>query len=663
MAMGDGGIDPPQAPQAPAPPSPSAPGVATLYGSADPKVLVRQVLAHLQKKVAVDLSDMPNDYLASMEAALVDSLTRDELAAFGLEIRRILRFQRASNLGLVQGSGGQSFTIADAGKETDSLSIKRLVDKIDKTAVTVEARKAVKTSWARSGEAYTLELSGAKGCSWIQFMWRQITLKRGSATTSLQLRVDHGDKPFLLTSNAKTPRWSTDALHWSMPFYEKDTTLIRSSTMLRLSDAPSAMADDVAALVTGADPPSEVKSLFRAATYLVRGREVFCVARIEMDWLIENKSKKAVAKLLRQEVKLSTATELAAAHRAALARQYPQSDYFPGPPIEPPVPDDPFEPVSAKDPLLSSWPAGQAPIDNAVREKRYQAAAQIARAQLIEDVPNRNPPLIAPGRTTRGLNFDTSLKAQGQTGFIDAASKYHNPDIPLSRADALPRIAILLGKSAFEWTTSSPTPVTTERAKDYTIATVRHEMQHARHAKLAIGWLLRWRDQLTKQSFEKWLDSEHPKWMSDVDYHLVRVALAKGTAPTEIFAWLEGFLTAVPFLPPTPKLSDVPGEKNNWPAAISELDGALKEYNMLNMLTLQRTFGALMTRRVVDYACTGLSKPERDVLAAWLKALIDPKALSPATPDDEKIVANLRAEAGKSVSLLSDMRKGVLACK
>ena len=102
-----------------------------------------------------------------------------------------------------------------------------------------------------------------------------------------------------------------------------------------------------------------------------------------------------------------------------------------------------------------------------------------------------------------GLNYSTKLSVEGETGYIDAKGDYHNPDFPVTRDGPLPGAAIILGSGAFSWgNKSSPRP------KAFALATMRHEMMHGIQEQLAIGWLLKWRDEFTGRSFSNWLTEE-----------------------------------------------------------------------------------------------------------------------------------------------------------
>ena len=40
------------------------------------------------------------------------------------------------------------------------------------------------------------------------------------------------------------------------------------------------------------------------------------------------------------------------------------------------------------------------------------------------------------------------------------------------------------------------------------LATLRHEMEHARHLELALAWLVKWRDERTAKPFATWMQSQ-----------------------------------------------------------------------------------------------------------------------------------------------------------
>jgi hypothetical protein len=241
-----------------------------------------------------------------------------------------------------------------------------------------------------------------------------------------------------------------------------------------------------------------------------------------------------------------------------------------------------------------------------------------------------------------GLNYDAGLSAQGETGFVDPKGAYHNPVMPADRDPERPQVVMTLSNSAFQFGKA------VLREKAYSVATLRHEMRHATSAELAIGWLLRWRDDFADLLFDQWLASE--KTLSGPDRALVFSYIDKSSiAPTELLAWTEGFVTALPFLPASPTL-DLLKDKDRWPAAVSELEGAGKLYD------LQRSdpVGKAALARIHRVVCSVLTPDQRTTMIKWLKALLDPKSLGP-TDADKKTVTLISTGVGSQTAWLKDV--------
>ncbi len=223
---------------------------------------------------------------------------------------------------------------------------------------------------------------------------------------------------------------------------------------------------------------------------------------------------------------------------------------------------------------------------------------------------------------------------QGQTGFVDPKGGYHNPVMPNDRYAERPKVVMTLSSSAFEW---GKGPILREKA--YSVATLRHEIMHATHAELAIGWLLRWRDDFTDLSFDQWLASE--KALSGPDRALVLSYVDNGIAlyPTELLAWTEGFVTALPFLPAAPSLALLK-DKDRWPAAVSELEGAGKFYDSQR----SNPVGKAALARIHTAVCRFLTPGQRTAMIKWLKALLDPKSMGPTDADKDTLTAAIWTE-------------------
>src|SRR5262249_28752899 len=123
--------------------------------------------------------------------------------------------------------------------------------------------------------------------------------------------------------------------------------------------------------------PDTVVVHFYASTYLIEGMDVHYRADIHLRWAFTSKETPPA------EVVFSTwapAHELESAHRTCLALQYPDFDYLPGPSISVPQLMDEFDLV--RDLKPTGWSSSMK--DNL---DRYKEIAVLARAELIDDVP------------------------------------------------------------------------------------------------------------------------------------------------------------------------------------------------------------------------------------------------------------------------------------
>jgi hypothetical protein len=644
-------ISPPQAPQPPAAPVLPSPPIP---GTSDPRAIVRRLVTMMKGDKSADVLSSVTNLASSqqtkeLEEALIDELTQDELTKYGYELRRVIRFVLAKDAGIITGKNGTPFTVS-AGQE----QVTRLVDGVVKLNTAVK----LTTGYARdSREAYTISFEGpADNMHWLQFIWRQMTAvyppsAAGSKSreVKIKMRQNHAGRAYLLTTDENRPRWTTDGAIKDRPFYEEGTTVKRTSNKLMLADDPSRGEGQVAPLFNSAIPPDKCISTFHAATYLIKDIKVLYRADVELHWTIRKQKVGPAGWIAYGRV----ANQFDAAHRAALALQFPAFDYLPGPLIEAPVPRDEFDPVSLVDPLITGWAPGRTPL------QRYETAAAIGKANLIEDVED-DPLKINQGNPKQGLNYLPTLGNPGQTGYIDEKAKFHNPDLPAERFAARPKVAIILGDQAFIWGTAPPGgKAPNEREKAYSIATMRHEMAHAAHNMMAIGWLLKWRDELTKTKFQDWLSGEKKaKRITEVDFELVSTGLPPNTlGPTEALAWTEGFVTALPFLPTQPDLASLL-KKEVWPAAISELEGILKYYENLKSDEVQKA----VKRRIETGICGVLRKDEKETLIKWIKFLLELEKLSPKTSDENKAVADLETYFSKNKMFLKEIRKIAQNC-
>jgi hypothetical protein len=612
---------PPQPPAAPGAPNPP---IADL--NARVRELAKMLHEGKRDDVLHELKKIGLPDLDALENALIGALSRDEkLRKQANGLRRIIRFVR--NPPYLPHR--QDF-IASGGTKKET--------KLPHGTVTLRTGVQVQVSGsgAKRDDAYSLTYTGSQAAQmqWLQFIWRQAVPEFPAAAaggtprkTPVKMRLDNVSGPYHLTTDPANPRWTTDTSAARSAFW---SPLNRSSNELAMFDAPDAMPwSKMAELFKSANPPARVVSRFHAATYLIHGMDVLYCADIDLTWEFASATFPPV-KVKAQGV---PAKELESAHRARLAARYPEVDYLPGPAIGAPQPADAFDPVPDLAP--KDWDKTKGGD-----LERYADIAALAHAELIDDVTGKERDTInsvSPDVTSGGvglkpgLNYSPQLAAEGQTGYIDASSKYHNPDLPADRHGPLPKVAIKLGETAFK--------LGKVRDKAFALGTMRHEMTHATHAQLAIGWLLKWRDELTETPFGDWLAKEKAgRRISGVDFALV----SSGISPfdlkaTEALAWTEGFVTALPFLPATPELDRMKNDES-WPGAIIQLRGAGKEYEKkpsFSAATDSAVKKAVIQR--IHGICSSLTQTRRDTLLAWIRFLLNPKSLNPTAADETTI--------------------------
>ena len=209
---------------------------------------------------------------------------------------------------------------------------------------------------------------------------------------------------------------------------------------------------------------------------------------------------------------------------------------------------------------------------------------------------------------------------------------------------------MILGGIAFTWGNAK------SRAKDFPLSVMRHEMMHAAHNELALGWLLSWRDAFTELQLYDWMAQQKSAGrISELDFLLATGGLQATitTAPnleaTELFASTEGFVTALPFLPAMPKLSLLRVHEV-WPASISELHLAGDHYGRMQSVAVRNAALA----RVEHIVCHTLTLTQRNSLTQWLQGLIDTATLNP-TPADTDTVNLVKGFFSSQTQWLNDV--------
>ena len=654
---------PPTPPQAPQPPAALSPAGAQFLGTTDPRALARRLVNHMRKKATVDFSVFPPSLLHQIEQAMILELDAGEIATYGYKLRNMLRFAIAEQTGLVAPHAPVQFKIDSQGTER-------------KPPVALKGRGSVsmqldgKLEKKDAGDAFVLTYSGdSTGVHWLQFISRRIVIhfpaagEKKAREVPLQKRYTFKTKTRVVvyTDDPKRPRWSTDGLDPNSPFYEGGNAVKREARLLQLTDSPGPNDMDVKALFAATNPPSKCISTFTAAAYLIKDREVLYRADLSRSWTIT----KVGADLKSQGEKWSgrgqAVSKIEPEHRATLALQFPQWDYLPGDRFKPPVPRPSFQPLSLSHPDIVNWP--DRPLID-----RLRAAAKAANAKLIEDVeedPDTEALKIHDGSKKDGLNFFAALRGNrtnpvgGETGFVDEAGTYHNPALPHVRAGGLPKVAMILGEDAFQWgAPQAGGSMPNKRDKFYTLGVMRHEMMHGVHGRVAAEWLLKWRDELTRDDFVTWLNKQLGKQLSALEHELVLTGVPPlTTGPTEVLAFTEGFVTALPFLPASPTLAAF-AKKEEWPASIAELDGLLRK---MGQHVISSDLKAAQDLRLDEVICGVLEKQQRDALVQWMDFLtsVDPEQASAA----EKPAAKLfKAAFGSGTQFLLGVRKMAQNC-
>ena len=510
---------------------------------------------------------------------------------------------------------------------------------------TVTFKTGVNIGTGRPASAgYSLEYAGGLGSTnnvrWLQFIWRMVEVDltgTGARLTHSPLRIRSDNPstltPIVLTTDPKHPRWAVDTTLWAKSaFYEEVTS--RTPSELTLFDAPDDLAGTSRLAKTYftdgkshlgevlAKPPRRIVDHFRAATYLVQGINVLYRADIHLVWEFTSVSPPAPKLSTKDPPRWSIVDKLDPQHRAVLERYYPEADYLPGDLMSAPVPLDEFEPI----PDLQE--AGWASAANHMA--RLSHVAELARARLIPSVVKTGEAIIPAlatdvksGQTglDPGLNWTPALSAEGETGYLNGPI-YLNPEIPIDRAAPVPGIALKFGTSAFEM-------ASTVRPKSVAVATMRHEMLHAAHAELAVGWLLAWRDELTVETFDQWLlrklGTGRPT-LAERSY--VATGVTRNRIATEIFAYTEGVVATLPFLPMPIAFDQHLLKQELWPGAVMSLHGIRPFYpNRHGPETDGATMEDAVEARLLSAICV-MTTAQRAAVRAWVDFLLNFEARS-----------------------------------
>ena len=220
--------------------------------------------------------------------------------------------------------------------------------------------------------------------------------------------------------------------------------------------------------------------------------------------------------------------------------------------------------MAARDPVLSL----QRQVGNRATARLLQRepshASRLAKAakQLGVQIDERDIHLAMRVREGEddgvrpGLNVVANLGPRGRTGFVDPSGRYLGDFLKATRDGALPAgVAIMIG------------PLPFADGDDGLLATLRHELAHAEHDNMLLGWLGRWRT-AGKGSLDAWMRRQKA---SPVELALVGAGTTRKGVDTELLAHIEGFAAVFERTPPP---SPAVILKASMPPAIEQLHGA-----------------------------------------------------------------------------------------
>jgi hypothetical protein len=188
----------------------------------------------------------------------------------------------------------------------------------------------------------------------------------------------------------------------------------------------------------------------------------------------------------------------------------------------------------------------------------YSELATLLHATKLNHVKGTSPDdingaLRADGSELKpGLNFAARMGGRGQCGYL-YDGKFTSDLPPVTRTGALPTVAVVLGRGAFEG-----------NSKAATLGVLRHELEHAFHNEMALKAITAWRNDAKagKLGFSGWLEKAD---MAAADKALVRERVSGSNTNTEALSNLEGFIAAFPL--------ETPGFEGGH-AAYAELEDA-----------------------------------------------------------------------------------------
>jgi hypothetical protein len=659
------GVTPPAAPTIAAPASNDWLGQARALAK-------RLIVAADRDAVRADVALLTEDQRKEIEKALPTLVASDStLTAQAYRLRRIIRFVRHAPAAARRPPGSSSTLTGGVevpGKQGRSAT---RAPTVASGTVTFKTGVDIHSGQPASG-GYSLAYAGAPGSAddlrWLQFIWRMVDVdlvgtSARLTSSPLRLRTDtKAGKPFVLTTDLLHVRWVVDSTVWAKSaFYEEATQ--RTADKLTLFDAPSTILGGDKATNLFANrrtssgevldhPPKRAIEHFAAATYLIQGMNVLYRADIHLTWEFTGVTPADPALASGDPPTWGIVDELAPAHRAALARHYPEVDYLPGDLMPAPELPDDFDPI----PELNDagWAGTMTPLArvsqvadlvNARLAPCVTGTGETSIRSLSNDVKSGDGAALPEGqRLLPGLNWVPKLPADGQCGYLDGPT-YRNPDMPAERTSPLPDVAIKIGGSAIQLGSVI-------RPKTALVATMRHEMLHATHDELAIRWLASWQDELTTLTFDQWLVGKRTTGRpSKAERSYVATGVTKNKIATEILAYTEGLVATLPFLPPVIVFDSHLLKEELWPGAVLSLHGLRDVYPHRDGPETDKTAMEDAVRDRLRTAICVLTGAQRAAVRTWADYLLHVtmrsyQMIAAPTADQVTMITTLASDFG-----------------
>jgi hypothetical protein len=215
---------------------------------------------------------------------------------------------------------------------------------------------------------------------------------------------------------------------------------------------------------------------------------------------------------------------------------------------------------------------------------------------------------------------------------------------------ALPKVAVMLSGEAFG------------HGREWALATMQHEIEHAKHMEMLIDKLAAWRAEVqqgtapkpasadrARQRFDRWVNERKDK-TDKVDYALLVGEQDNKTYSTEMLAYAEGFIATFHLGPQAPDVALLRADP--YPAPIVQLWHAAEKSKGAADAVKKAVHS-----RIHDYYEKVLSEAERTAFRDWLRLMIDLATQKPPSGDSDDVRARKLAHSRFSEAHVLDFLK------